>query len=277
MRCRVFTVITVITVMATSSVVKCSICSYLSPNLPLHVSHLCMVHGKDKEFHMLCGIDGCRTDFHSFAAFNSHVYRNHRQAMGLDKNEVPETSVVTTDDERPSVVDVECNISLGAGEDFHGEGGYSCGVSMEGDNRRYSAELGAGEDFHGESRYRFSMEDDNRRYSAEFLLKLMEGRKLTNVAIGVVIDGCRTLCSRTPEQVTIKIKDVLLNSAGIDLAIINEELDTLSGSIPDPFAGLETTYLQEKYFREHFTYIVSLCLSIWSCVQVYRTRLQQYL
>ena len=83
-----------------------------------------MVHGKDKEFPMLCGIDGCRKDLHSFA-FNSHVYRNHRQAMGLDKNEVPETSVITTDDECPSVVDVECNISLGAGEDFHGEGGYS--------------------------------------------------------------------------------------------------------------------------------------------------------
>ena len=29
----------------------------------------------------------------------------------------------------------------------------------------------------------------------EFLLKLMEGRKLTNVAIGDVIDGCLTLCS----------------------------------------------------------------------------------
>ena len=73
-------------------------------------------------------------------------------------------------------------------------------------------------------------------------------------------------CSQTAEQVIIKIKDVLLNSAGIDLAIIDEELDSLSGSIPDPFAGLEkTTYLQEKYFREHFSYIVSLCLSIWSC------------
>ena len=130
-----------------------------------------MVHGKDKEFHMLCGIDGCRTDFDSFAAFNSHVYRNHRQAMGLDKNEVPETSV-TTDDEHPSIVDVACNISLGAGEDFHVEGGYSRELAIEGDNRRYSAELGAGEDFHGEGRYRFFMEDDNQRYSAEFLLKV---------------------------------------------------------------------------------------------------------
>ena len=63
----------------------------------------------------------------------SAVLYNHRQAMGLDKNEVPETSV-TTDDEHPSVVDVECNISLGAGEDFHGEGGYSRELAMEGDN-----------------------------------------------------------------------------------------------------------------------------------------------
>ena len=90
-------------------------------------------------------------------------------------------------------IDVEYNISLGAGEGFHVEGGYSRELAMEGDHRRYSVELGAREDFHSEGRYRFFMEDDNQRYSAEFLLKFIEGRKLTNVAIGDFIDGCQTL------------------------------------------------------------------------------------
>ena len=34
-------------------------------------------------FNLVCDIDGCKYRFVSFSAFNSHVYRDHRKAMGL--------------------------------------------------------------------------------------------------------------------------------------------------------------------------------------------------
>ena len=231
--------------MATSSVVECSLCNYLSPNLQLHVSHVRLVHGKDKEFHMFCEIDNCKEQFYSFSAFNTHVYRKHRRAMGLDKSEdcdeahetCPQTNIIEAENDHAVTFDD------GDSEIFDEEG---C--------RDVDYEMAP------------TVQADCQKYSAEFLLKLMEGRRLTNIAISNVIDGCRTLCSLGAEHIANTTKVGLLNS-GIDSSIV-EGLDFTSGGFPDPFAGLGTSYLQEKYFKENFPYVVSAC----TCMQIQQAR-----
>ena len=86
-------------------------------------------------------------------------------------------------------------------------------------------------------------------FCAEFLLKLMEGRQLSHVALGDVIDGCRVLCSRTASDVNQMIQE-RLHQCGIDPSILRDV------EIPDPFEQLSTSYLQEKYYRENFPYVV---------------------
>ena len=80
----------------------------------------------------------------------------------------------------------------------------------------------------------------------------MEGRQLSHVAISDVVDGCRTLCSQAADDIHKAMKERLLE-CGIEPLVL-EELDSID--IPDPFEGLSTAYLQEKYFREHFPYVV---------------------
>ena len=68
-----------------SPIVNCRLCGIPSPTLKLYISHLRTVHGKDPNFNVMCNIDGCREVFRTFSAFNSHVYRHHRMAVGLEK------------------------------------------------------------------------------------------------------------------------------------------------------------------------------------------------
>ena len=71
--------------MAASQAVSCTLCAYFSPSLVLHISHLRLVHASDHFFQLTCNINGCTEEFRSFSSYNSHVYRRHRFALGLEK------------------------------------------------------------------------------------------------------------------------------------------------------------------------------------------------
>ena len=63
---------------------RCPLCGFLSPSLQLYVSYFRMVHSEYPNFSVSCGIDGCVELFRSFSAYNSHVYRRHRSALGIN-------------------------------------------------------------------------------------------------------------------------------------------------------------------------------------------------
>ncbi len=95
---------------------------------------------------------------------------------------------------------------------------------------------------------------DQQRQSARFILKLMEGHKLTQVAIGDVIGGCRELCRQTARQVKYALESQIKDS-GLDSSLVDLEGVDL---FQDPFEGLSTPYLQEKYITGNFNYVVSI-------------------
>ena len=48
-----------------------------------------------------------------------------------------------------------------------------------------------------------------------------------------------------------------LLEAGVTNAVI-EDIDDAISEYPDPISGIRTAYLQEKFFKDHFHYVVSL-------------------
>ena len=115
-------------------------------------------------------------------------------------------------------------------------------------------------------------EDDaewQQRASALFLLKLKEGRRLSQVALDDVVAECRTLFQQTIERVKTRVTDKLTADGHDDIDI--EGLETVFEEVVDPFAGLDTLYKQEKYFREKLGLIVSNrnCLTIKCQVLLY--------
>ena len=82
-----------------SNVIQYPLCSYQVLKLKQLVSHLRLVHSGDPNFELVCGIGGCQQKFCTFSAFNSHVYRIHRAALGLQA----ELHDVSDEDNPPSM------------------------------------------------------------------------------------------------------------------------------------------------------------------------------
>lgn len=95
-----------------------------------------------------------------------------------------------------------------------------------------------------------------RQSSGLFLLKLKEQRRISQVAIDDIVDGCRSLFSQTVARVQAGV-NAKLAEFGVDPDSVTG-LDSAFKDVSNPFQGLETCYLQEKYFRDTLGLIVSL-------------------
>ena len=94
-------------------------------------------------------------------------------------------------------------------------------------------------------------------YAAKFLLQLREGRQISQAAVSDVIDGCKALCKKTADKMKT-IFQLSLAAADIALEDVPGMIDIFSQD-PDPFRGVETNYLYEKFCNEHLGCVVSVC------------------
>ena len=96
--------------------VVCGICPLLSPNPRSHVGHIRQVHSEDPAFTLECGLEGCNKIFTTFGAFNSHVYRTHRNSLGLDVQRCSEDDEL---EDRPDRITSVQDITEAERDRFH--------------------------------------------------------------------------------------------------------------------------------------------------------------
>lgn len=214
--------------MAESLAESCPLCNLLSPNLRAHISHIRQVHSKQPNFSLVCGIDQCPQVFTSFGAFNSHVYRKHRASLGLG----------TAEDEHEELIADESPLETPEGPS------YSFVNEDHPQEIQYDVWHLRGVD-----------KDQQQRRAAKFVLKLKEVCNVSERTVGEVVTGYRSLLSHSIATVKASVKDSL-GGAGLMISDI-QGLEEAFSDTPDVFQGLETTYLQEKYFKDHFNLLVS--------------------
>ena len=83
-----------------------------------------------------------------------------------------------------------------------------------------------------------------------FLLKLKEHRRVTQITIDDIVEGNSALLSSTVQHIEAGVKA----ECGLDPDIVTD----IFKDLPNPFNGIETRYLQEKFYHEHFGLIVSI-------------------
>lgn len=88
------------------------------------------------------------------------------------------------------------------------------------------------------------------------MLKLKEQRRISQVALDDVVEGCKNLCTQVLECAESRVR-ATLSESGINPDDI-QELSRIFKEFPLPFQGMETFHLQEKYFRENLGLIVSI-------------------
>ena len=95
-----------------------------------------------------------------------------------------------------------------------------------------------------------------KRASALYLMKLKETRQLSQVALDDVVEGSRMIFTSTVQQLHSGVR-AKLASLGID----ETKVDDVFTDVIDPFVDLETRYRQEKFFKEQFGLVVSICVT----------------
>ena len=203
---------------------SCPLCSTNLPNVANWLSHIRLVHSSDPNFAITCGIDQCARTFKKFSAFNSHIYRNHRDVVMLLKEEVPVT---------------------------HDAGNSYEGISTE----RFQPVVTVENTLPEVSQLLNIDKEEQEIASAKFILKLKEGRSMSQTSVNDVVEGCQLLFDHTLTRVRAGVKERLSRS-GIDPQDI-DGLQEFFEEVEDPFSNLKTAYKQEKAFEKHFGYKVS--------------------
>ena len=84
---------------------------------------------------------------------------------------------------------------------------------------------------------------------------MKEQRRVSQVAIDDIVEGSRSLFCQTLDRLQAGVKSQLAE-VGVDPGSVG--LEGVFKDIVDPFHGLETCHLQEKYFHESLNLIVSI-------------------
>ena len=223
--------------------IDCNFCNFRAPTLNFYVSHLRSVHAEDSDFHITCGIDGCVNNYQKCSSFLSHVYRNHREALLVPGSRCVSLPPASDDPATATTTNVGTEEGLFGGELYSEE-------------HARNGDLGTATAPFDHSLHQILQEDDvqQQKRSALFLLKLKEVKGLSQSAVNVVVSGCQELFQHSVGRIQAGVGE-RLSMQGIDSSEI-PDLDDFFSAVVDPFSGLHTTYLQDKFYRDHLNSIV---------------------
>lgn len=199
----------------------CWICyRFAAPTLKAVIRHIGSVHSFDPGFRICCGIQECPRIYTNWNSFRKHLYRKH----GTEMETVPSNEPVT----HLNIVDTTDNLAF--------EPTLSDALSSSSQDRSHA-------------------QMQLKRQAAIFLLKSKEIYKTSQLSLDGIISEITTLWQQHLTVITNGI-ETQLSTLGIQQSCINEAL-SFNERI-NPFHGLHSRFLQEKYFSEELHLLVCL-------------------
>lgn len=198
-----------------------------------------------------CGVDNCPSTVSTYKSLRQHMYDKHKNAMKVADDHVLEGTVANDELEENATTD-DIMAAEGGG-DLHTDSEMS---SCSHANPPLIDDQTAGD-------------QPINCEAAKFILKILEGRKLTQTTTADIIGDTTIFIERALDNVKQKLR--------VKLGDLSKEVEAIF-SLPEicnPFQGLETKYQQEKFFQHHFNYVVSCnvhdgiqphALNVYMCV-----------
>ena len=212
---------------ATSSML--SLCGR-STDLTMWMSHLSQVHGTESGLSLFCPLKDCNAEYSKVNSLYSHIYRRHKDTMKsrLDDCSHPDISITTVPSLDCEPRELPLNFSIPDAVQ------HDC--------------------------YQLLCKDiqEQKKKSCLFLMQLKENRMVTQATVNDVVSGFKEVFKRTVSHIKAAVSEKLARS-GSNMENING-LNSVFEEISDPFLGLETPYLQDKFISQELHCVVSISL-----------------
>ena len=222
----------------------CLICNqYARLSLKEILRHVRDVH-RSFSFPVTCGVNDCPSTASSYDTLRQHMYKKHKDEL------IPNTAE-TEDIIRGAETELLVDNQGDAGTDLCNES-VANSPAITDDICLLSSTA---------SSYSTSVFE-----AAKYILKVRDGKGLTQVVTNSILRDIQTLIHCTTESLEKKVMSGLMDTNKLsdsDLA----EIQRLFSSNEDIFKGLNTEYKQETFFEENFPYVV--CLYSCSCTCSY--------
>ena len=211
----------------------CVLCSLRSPTLSLWMSYVRLVHSSDENVSISCPVNECDAVYTKINSVLSHIYRRHRNSIVC-----PSTSPV------PNVLSYSVDEVITPGT--------SMDLSLP-DAISHDVDILLQRDEH-----------ERKKKSCLFLMHLKEERMISQAAIQDVVSGCQDVLEHTVGHLKAAVSHKL-SECGLDASYIDGVASVFQDGI-NPFAGVESQYLQEKFIAQELGCIVSFCRSNMICL-----------
>lgn len=215
----------------------CPMCRFRTSTHSERVSHLRLVHSGDAEFDVTCTINGCKNRYQNCGTFVTHVYRRHRDVIlqSKAKKTVPGTP---TNQDSPVHPHLECE---------------PCGsLPVTAELQEESISL-----MHTVNHILGIDELEQKKKSALFILYLKEIKCLSETAVQDIISSYKSMLEHSVLRIQAGVNE-RLHSHGINPDDLN--LAEIFSNTSNPFDGLSSVYMQERFYSEHLGCIVSISM-----------------
>ncbi|KAL7392183.1 hypothetical protein ABVT39_020582 [Epinephelus coioides] len=221
---------------------RCFICYvFVALTLKQLLSHINTMHSRSPDFRVVCGIDGCPSEYRVYNSFYYHVKRTH--AHHLLRVEAAEEEESTRHGlpgagER-TATNYQTNASSVAETDaMHSsvtDEGSSIGIRTSG-----FQESGEG-----------CMNVDLSKHATAFLLQARETHRLTQRAVNQMVSGVQQYQAALLEHLKQQMSDMIESHSG-DLDQLKSDAMGVFDQFVDPFSQIASTHLQDKTIKELF-------------------------
>ncbi|XP_061770753.1 uncharacterized protein LOC133561481 [Nerophis ophidion] len=208
---------------------RCFLCYiFVALTLKQLLSHINTMHSRSPDFRVVCGIDGCSSEYRVYNSFYYHVKRMHAhhllqvqetEEVGSSGQRLPEAQERTattnrTDDNNPA-------------------------VEVDGTHGTHELQEPA----------QGCMKANLSKHATAFLLQARETQRLTQRAVNQMVSGVQQYQTALLENLSHQMKSIFGSHSG-DLDQLKSHAMSVFDQFVDPFRQIATTHLQDKTIKE---------------------------
>jgi len=203
---------------------QCQSCSFRCPAWKVYLRHSFGAHSCDPNFSFTCGVDGCPMTFKTYSSIRAHLAKTHPHSP--DPAPCP-----VIEEEGNGLMDTStCDVSP-----MQDPPSKICNVEQP-----HAAEL---------------QTVSANMHAGLLLLTLKEKHRLTQASVDFAVHQIQSMIRYTLEDAKESIEQKLqlhCTEMGVQLPDISDCFANI-----DPFSGLESEYMQTKFYKENFNLVVS--------------------